>query len=596
MHYWSQSYIPTLKESPADAEIASHRLLLRAGLIRKIGGGLYAWLPAGVRALRKIETICREEMNRGGAAEVFLPAIHPAELWKRGPRWDAAREVMYRVESASAEVSPGAFGDEPDFVLGPTHEEVITSLVANELTSYRDLPKNLYQIQTKFRNEIRPRFGLMRAREFIMKDGYSFDATDEAAIETYHRMREAYEAFFGRCGLNFVVVEADTGVMGGSYSHEFMVPAEVGDDDIIFCRESGYASNREKARSAVMPEDVAPVGPEGETEAFPTPGVTTIAGLEAAPYNIPAGKQFKTLVYIGDGKPFLVVLRGGDDLEEAKLGTLGFQKLRPAEAKEVVEVMGAEPGSLGAVRGTIREPERLAGIYADETVRLIGNGVTGANRDGYHLKNVNVARDLEITAFGDFRSVRAGEPCPLCGAPLEMARAIEVGHIFKLGTKYSESFEAFYTDAEGKSRPMVMGCYGIGISRTLQAVIEQSHDDRGVVWPWHVAPYQVLIVLLDPDLKEARDLGSSLGRAAEAAGADVLVDDRKERPGVKFNDADLVGFPLRIVVGGRGLKEGVVELKERKSGEMEKIPQDEAEAAIRSRVEKCREEMIAAGV
>lgn len=586
MQLWSESFIPTLKESPADAEIASHRLLLRAGLIRKVGAGIYAWMPAGYRSLRKIEALCREELDRAGAIEVFLPAIHPAELWMKGPRWDAAREVMFRADGASAEIPEEERIGDPTYLLGPTHEEVITSLMANELTSYRDLPKNFYQIQTKFRNEIRPRFGLMRAREFLMKDGYSFDATDEGAIETYHKMRDAYHAFFRRCGLHFVMVEADTGVMGGSYSHEFMAPAEIGDDDIFFCSRSDYASNREKARSALVPDDFADPEPTGEPESFPTPGVTTIAGLAEAPYGIPAEQQFKTLVYIGDGRPFVVILRGQDDLEEAKLGALGFQRVRPAEEAEVAEVMGARPGSLGAVKGTLAQPEKLAGIHADHAVRLIGNGVTGANRDGFHLRNVNVSRDLAIDAFGDFRRVRPGEPCPLSGAPLEMARAIEVGHIFKLGTKYSETFEAFFSDAEGRSRPHVMGCYGIGISRTLQAVIEQSHDDKGIVWPWAVAPYQVLFTLLDPDLEEARSLAMRLAAVVEAAGADVLVDDRHERPGVKFNDADLLGVPLRIVIGGRGLKEGVIEIKDRKSAEVSKIGLDEAETFLRTAVEE----------
>jgi prolyl-tRNA synthetase len=586
MQLWSESFIPTLKESPADAEIASHRLLLRAGLIRKVGAGIYAWLPAGYRSLRKIEGICREELNRAGGIEVHLPAIHPAELWIKGPRWDAAREVMFRADAASAETPEDERKGEPSYVLGPTHEEVITSMMAKELTSYRDLPKNFYQIQTKFRNEIRPRFGLMRSREFLMKDGYSFDATDEGAIATYHKMMAAYTAFFSRCGLNFVMVEADTGVMGGSYSHEFMAPAEVGDDDIFFCSQSDYASNREKAFSAIVPEDFRDPEAEGEPEEFPTPGVTTIAGLAEAPYGIPAEKQFKTLIYIGDGRPFAVVLRGQDELEESKLGALGFLRVRPAEESEVVEVMGARPGSLGVVRGTIAHPEKLSGIHADHAVRLIGTGVTGANRDGFHLRNINVKRDLAIDGFGDFRRVRPGEPCPKSGAPLEMARAIEVGHIFKLGTKYSENFEAYFSDAEGKSRPHVMGCYGIGLSRTLQAAIEQSHDDKGIAWPWTIAPYQVLLTLLDPDLEEARSLAIRLAAAAEAAGADVLVDDRNERPGVKFNDADLLGIPLRIVIGGRGLKEGVIELKDRKSGEVRKIALTDAEKELRAAIEE----------
>lgn len=569
MEFWSKSFIPTLKESPAEAEIASHKLLIRAGLIRRIGAGVYSYLPLGLRALRKIENICREEMNRAGAVEVLMPALHPAELWQKGPRWDAAREVMYSVGDASAEAKKQG---EVQQVLGPTHEEIITPLFGNEVSSYRDLPKNFYQIQMKFRNEIRPRFGLMRAREFLMKDGYSFDVSDEESSKVYSAMREAYKAFFTRCGLNYVIVEADTGVMGGSFSHEFMVPAEIGDDDIVFCRESGYAANREKAKSKLMADDFVDPEPTGAVEEFPTPGVKTIADLEAHPHNIPAGNQFKTLLYICDGKPVIIILRGEDELEEAKLGSLGYSLFRPAVEEEVQEVFGASPGSLGAVKGTIPDLEKLDGIFADETIRLIGNGVTGANKDGFHIRNVNVKRDLEITRFGDFRSVRAGEPCPLSGKPLEIRRAIEVGHVFKLGTTYSEAFDATFTDEDGKLRPMVMGCYGIGVSRTLQAVIEQSHDGDGILWPWNVAPYQVEVILLDPADEKVRETGIALAQAAEEAGADVLVDDRTERPGVKFKDADLIGIPLRVTVGGRGLKEGVIEIKRRSQKELEKVP------------------------
>jgi prolyl-tRNA synthetase len=579
MEFWSKSFIPTLKESPADAEIASHKLLIRAGLIRKIGAGIYAYLPLGLRTLRKIETICREELNRAGAVELLMPALHPVEFWKNGPRWDAAREVMYAVGSAGA-AAEGKKPEEVQMVLGPTHEEIITALVGNEVSSYRDLPRNFYQIQTKFRNEIRPRFGLMRAREFLMKDGYSFDSTDEGATEVYHRMRSAYEAFFARCGLNYVIVEADTGVMGGSFSHEFMVPAEIGDDDIVFCRESGYAANREKARSRLMPDDFADASPTGEVEEFPTPGVTTIAGLAKPPYNVTAEEQFKTLIYIGDGKPVAIVLRGQDELEEAKLGVLGFSLFRPATPEEIREVMGAAPGSLGVVKGTIQGRDKLAGVYADEAVRLIGNGVTGANRDGFHLRHVNVVRDLDVTIFGDFRRVREGEPCPLSGNPLQIRRAIEVGHIFKLGTKYSERLEATFTDESGNISPIVMGCYGIGVSRTFQSVIEQCHDGDGILWPWNVAPFQVEVLLLDPASEEVREAGLGIARAAEEAGAEVLVDDRDERPGVKFKDADLIGIPLRVTVGGRGLKEGVVEIKLRSGKEVEKVPVGEASARV----------------
>jgi len=420
----------------------------------------------------------------------------------------------------------------------------------------------------------------MRAREFVMMDSYSFDAKDEGAVKSYFIMKEAYEKFFKRVGVLAIAVEADTGVMGGSYSHEFMVPAEIGDDDIIYCEESGYAANREKAASGIVPTDLADATPAGATEEFATPGVVTIAALEAAPYSVPGDKQFKTLVFIGDGKPFIVILRGSDELEEAKLGSLGFTLFRQATAEEIEPVLGAKPGSLGAVKGTIKDPSALAGVFADHAIRLVGNGVTGANKDGFHLRNVNVTRDLAITKFGDFRRVRAGEPCPKSGHPLKVRRGIEVGHIFKLGTKYSDKFGAVYTDDQKQSHAMVMGCYGIGISRTLQAVIEQSHDADGIIWPWNVAPFHVLICVLDPQLPEAAELAAKLGAAAEKAGADVLIDDRAERPGVKFKDADLIGIPLRITIGGKGLKEGIVEVKWRQQKEVVKVPLAEAESRI----------------
>ena len=581
MKLWSQFFIPTLKESPSDAEIASHKLLVRAGLVRKLGGGLYTYMPLGLRVMQKVTQICREEMDGAGAIELWMPHVHPVENWQGGPRWAAAREIMFRADSAG----DGKRGPrEPEFVLGPTHEEVITPLVKAEITSYRDLPKNFYQIATKFRNEIRPRFGLMRAREFVMMDSYSFDVDDDRAIKSYQAMKAAYESFFRRIGVHAIAVEADTGVMGGSFSHEFMVPAEVGDDDIIYSEDGSYAANREKATSALVPADWKDVSPTGAVEEFATPGVVTIAALEAAPYTVLAGQQFKTLVYMGDGKPFLVILRGCDELEEAKLGALGFTLFRPATPEEIEPVLGARPGSLGAVNGTIKNPAALAGVFADQAIRLIGNGVTGANKDGFHLRNVNVVRDLAITKFGDFRRVRTGEPDPRNGQPLKSRRGIEVGHIFKLGTKYSEKYGAAYTDDQKQSHLMVMGCYGIGISRTMQAVIEQSHDADGIVWPWAIAPFHVLICVLDPQLPEAMDLAKKLAAAAEKAGADVLVDDRAERPGVKFKDADLIGIPLRLTIGGKGLKEGIVELKHRNQKDVAKIPLTEAEAQVSAAV------------
>lgn len=585
MKLWSQYFIPTLKESPADAEIASHKLLVRAGLVRKLGGGLYTYMPLGLRVMQKITQICREEIERGGGIELEMPHLHPVENWQQGPRWAAAREIMFRADSAG----DGKRGPrEPEYVLGPTHEEVITPLVKQEISSYRDLPKNFFQIATKFRNEIRPRFGLMRAREFVMMDAYSFDATDDGAIKSYLAMKAAYEAFFRRIGAHAIAVEADTGVMGGSFSHEFMVPAEIGDDDVIYNEESGYAANREKATSALVPADLADAAPTGAVEEFATPGAVTIAALEAAPYGVPANQQFKTLVYMGDGKPFLVVLRGCDELEEAKLGSLGFTLFRPATAEEIEPVMGAKPGSLGTVKGSIKDAAALVGVFADHAIRLIGNGTTGANKDGFHLRNVNVARDLAVTKFGDFRRVRPGEPDPKSGQPLKVRRGIEVGHIFKLGTKYSEKFGAVYTDDQKQSHLMVMGCYGIGISRTMQAVIEQSHDADGIVWPWNVAPFHVLICVLDPQLPEMMELAKKIALAAEGAGADVIIDDRAERPGVKFKDADLIGIPLRLTIGSKGLKDGIVELKWRAQKDVAKVPLAEIEAKVAAAVAEAK--------
>lgn len=581
MKLWSQYFIPTLKESPADAEIASHKLLLRAGLVRKLGGGLYTYMPLGQRVMQKITQICREEMDRAGGIELWMPHLHPAENWQQGTRWTATREIMFRADTAG---DGQRLSKEPEFVLGPTHEEVITPLIKNEITSYRDLPRNFYQIATKFRNEIRPRYGLMRAKEFVMMDAYSFDANNEGAVKSYHVMKDAYVAFFKRLGVLAIAVEADTGVMGGDYSHEFMVPAEIGDDDIIYCEASGYAANREKATSGLVPKDLKDAAPNGALEEFATPGVTTINALSKEPYNVAADAQFKTLVYIGDGKPFLVILRGSDELEEAKLGSLKFGVVRAATPEEIVAVMGAKPGSLGAIKGTIKDAAALAGVFADEAIKLIGNGTTGANKDGFHVRNVNVTRDLAISKFGNFRRVRAGEPCPLSGQPLKSRRGIEVGHVFVLGTKYAEKFNAVYTDDQKQSHPMVMGCYGIGISRTMQAIIEQSHDADGIVWPWNAAPFQVIVTCLDPQDATAMEMAKKLAGAAETAGADVLIDDREERPGVKFKDADLIGIPLRLTVGGRGLKEGIIEMKWRTAKDVQKVPVAEAETLIAAAV------------
>ena len=540
-----------MKETPAEAEIISHKLLLRAGLVRKLTGGLYTFLPLGLRALRKIEAIVREEMNRAGALEVFMPALQPPDIWARSGRLETAREVLFHVKDRA----------QKEWVLGPTHEEVITTLVANEFNSYRQLPVNFYQIQTKFRDEIRPRFGLMRAKEFIMKDAYSFDADDESANASYQLMYDAYARIFKRCGLRAIAVQADTGVMGGAHSHEFMVPAETGENEVVYCESGDYAANIEMAASqgpaATTPADVC-----GEAEKFETPGVKTIGDLVKR-FGIAAERQIKTLVYIADDKPVIVLLRGDDQLEEAKLGgALSTGTIRAAGDAEIVKALGAQPGSLGAV-GVEGIP-----VYADEVLRGGSGMVTGANDDGHHLRNVNVERDITVSDWADLRQVQAGELCVETGQPLKIRRAIEVGHVFKLGTKYSEALGATFLDENGDSIPSIMGCYGIGVTRTLQAVIEQCHDDNGVIWPTSVAPYQVCITALDVEPEsEVMKLATHLYDELQAKGVDVILDDRPARPGIKFKDSELAGFPLRIGIGERSLAKGNVEIKPR-TGEM----------------------------
>jgi prolyl-tRNA synthetase len=562
---WTQTLIPTLKETPADAEIVSHKLLLRAGLIRKLTGGLYTFLPLGLRSLRKIEQIVREEMNRAGALELLMPALQPPDIWQQSGRYETARDVLFKVRDRAKK----------EWVLGPTHEEVVTTLFAGEINSYRQLPKNFYQIQTKFRDEIRPRFGLMRAKEFIMKDAYSFDATDELAQVSYRKMYDAYARIFARCGLKTLAVEADTGVMGGKFSHEFMVPAETGENEIVLCDGCNYAANVEKAKSGVQGPASSNREPGAAPEKFATPGVVTIEALSKAPHNVAAQAQIKTLIYVADSKPVLILLRGDDQLNEAKLaGTIGTTTFRAAEAKEIFEALGAHPGSLGAVGVT------KFTVYADERLRDAAGMTTGANEDGFHLRNVAISRDIQVSKWADLRLVQAGEPCANCGKPLTIRRAIEVGHVFKLGTKYSEALKAFFLDEAGKQQPAIMGCYGIGVTRTLQAVIEQSHDDNGIVWPLTVAPYTVCITPLNvaPEsdvMKRAEQIYADL----TARGVDVILDDRNDRPGVKFKDSELVGFPIRIGIGEKSLAKGEVEIKPR-AGSLIPVKADAAVAKI----------------
>jgi prolyl-tRNA synthetase len=546
---WTQTLIPTLREAPADAEILSHKLLLRAGLIRKLAGGVYTFLPLGLRALRKVEQIVREEMDRAGAIEVLMPALQPKEIWEQSGRAETASNVLFKVKDSANR----------EWFLSPTAEEVITTLAANEINSYRQLPKNFYQISLKFRDEIRPRFGLMRAKEFIMKDAYSFDTTDEAAMASYKKMYDAYTRIFARCGLKAFPVEADTGVIGGSHSHEFMVPAETGENEVAFCEACGYAANIEKATSGIPKTAAREIG--AAIERFATPGVVTIEALSKAPYSVPANRQIKTLVYIADSKPVIVLIRGDDQLNETKfLAKTGAVAARPATVEEIVPLLGAKPGSLGAVANVPADVK----VLADERLQGANGMTTGANEDGFHLKNVSIERDIKVTAWFDFRTVTAGEPCVKCGKPLKIRRAIEVGHVFKLGTKYSEKLNATFLDADGSRKPSVMGCYGIGVTRTLQAVIEQCNDKDGIIWPLSVAPYTVCITPLAvaPD-SEAMKLAEKIYAELTAKGVDVILDDRDERPGVKFKDSELVGFPIRIGIGEKSLAKGEVEIKPR---------------------------------
>lgn len=561
---WSQTLIPTLKETPAEAEIISHKLLLRAGLLRKLTGGLYTFLPLGLRALRKVERIVREEMDRAGALEVLMPALQPPEIWQKSGRYETAKDVLFKVRDRAKK----------EWVLGPTHEEVITTLVAGEINSYRQMPKNFYQIQTKFRDEIRPRFGLMRAKEFIMKDAYSFDTTDEGAQASYRKMYEAYTRIFQRCGLKAIAVEADTGVMGGKFSHEFMVPAETGENEVAYCEGCGYAANVEKATSRSA-QNITAGSPGGPTEKFATPGVVTIDALAQAPYHVSADRQIKTLVYIANGEPVLLLLRGGDQLNEAKLaGVLGTPELRPGEAEEIFTALGAHPGSLGAV-GVTRIP-----VYADERLRGAVDMTTGANQDGFHLRNVAIERDIQVKHWADLRRVQLGEPCPQCGQPLKIRRAIEVGHVFKLGTKYSLALGALYLDETGKQQPAIMGCYGIGVTRTLQAIIEQSNDANGIIWPLSVAPFTVCITPLTVTSgSEVMNWAEKIYAALTERGVDVILDDRNERPGVKFKDSELVGFPLRVGIGEKSLAKGEVEVKPR-AGTLQLVKTEDAVAKI----------------
>jgi len=558
---YTHFFIPTLKETPSDAEVVSHQLMMRAGMIRKIAAGIYTYMPLGLRSIRKFEHIVREEMNRAGAIELLMPGVQPAELWIESKRWAQYGKELLR------------FRDRKDneFCMGPTHEEVITDIARREVKSYRQMPVNFYQIQTKFRDEIRPRFGLMRGREFIMKDAYSFDVDSQAADLSYDRMYQAYNRIFERCGLNFRAVEADTGSIGGSASHEFMVLASSGEDAIVSCNACRYAANVEKAEGIKLQQGGA--GKQALTKIH-TPDKKTIA--EVAEFlGLSPSATVKTLVLSdGEGQFAMALIRGDHELNELKLkNCLGWDEIRMATDEEILRFTGSPPGFLGPV-GLKEELQ----VIADYAIEVMTDLVIGANEVDQHFTGANAGRDFKFSRVADIRLIGAGDTCPRClNGTLEVWRGIEVGHVFKLGTKYSSAMNATYLDKDGKEQTIFMGCYGIGIGRTVAASIEQNHDENGVIWPLPLAPFHCSVVAINAQkdasvMAAAQDIHDRL----ETAGVEVLLDDRDERPGVKFKDHDLIGIPLRVVVGGKNLADGKVEFKQRAGGEMQLLAPDQA--------------------
>ncbi len=558
---WSSGYLFTLKEAPADAEIPSHILLVRGGYVRKLAPGIFTYGPLLLRSIRKFENIVREELNKRGCIELLMPIVHPRELWEETNRWAEMGEGLQKFKNRNGH----------EFCLGATHEEVITDFVRRDVKSYRDLPVNLYQIQTKYRDEIRPRFGLLRGREFIMKDAYSFDIDQAGAERSYQLMFEAYTAIFKRLGARFRVVQADSGNIGGNKSQEFHILADSGEDQLLVSEDSDFAANIEVA-PAIDAEPEVSQAEMAPLEEFATPGLKTIDDLSKA-LKIPARQLVKTMFFSASDdpaknlNPVAVLLRGSDEVNPIKLKN-HFGLANPPQLlndTEVREITGASPGSCGPVG--LRIP-----ILMDKGVEGLRNFIVGANKDDFHLKNVNHGRDFKVTTVGDFRMAREGDLSPDCKGKLKSYRGIEVGHIFYLGTKYSQKMEANYLSQEAVLKPIEMGCYGIGITRTVQAVIEQNHDKDGIIWPVSIAPYTVHIALLDPDNAEARALADQYYDQLNAKGIDVLMDDRAERPGVKFKDADLLGMPLRLNIGARGLAAGEIEMIERKTKTVTKIP------------------------
>ncbi len=564
---WTEYFIPTSKEVPAEAAVPSHQLMIRAGLIRQVIAGAYTYLPLGYRSLRKVAQIVREEMNKAGAVELHMPAMHPVELWEQTGRVEAMGDVLMRL----AAVNPDDWRSRT--VLGPTHEEIITEIARAHLKSYKQLPICLYQIQTKFRGEARPKSGVLRTREFLMKDAYSFHACLEGPgglDETYRRMYDAYCAIFSRCGLPYIPVEADSGAIGGDASHEFMVPTDAGEDYLVQAEDGSYAANLERAEVAPLedPDD----GTNGPLTEVHTPNVCTIEEVSSF-LNCTPQKMIKTIIYEVDGEPLVALVRGDHEVNESKLArAAGVSFVTQADPERIRKVTGAEVGFAGPVRLSCR-------IIADQAVTVMHDAVTGANKTDYHITGVNAGRDYEIKESADIRTAVEGDRSPN-GSPLAFKTCIEVGHVFKLGTKYSEALEANYLDADGKSRPLIMGCYGIGVNRIMAAAIEASHDDKGIIWPMTITPYHVVICALDTREEAVNTAAKKLHDELEAAGIEVLLDDRDARPGFKFNDADLIGFPIRVVVGRRGLADGVVEVRDRRTGNVEKIAPDKAVSLV----------------
>ncbi|HET6370050.1 MAG TPA: proline--tRNA ligase [Nitrospiria bacterium] len=551
----SKLFVPTLREDPAEAEVVSHRLMLRAGMIRKLSAGIYDYLPLGLKVLRNIESIIREEMVRAGAQEVLLPAMQPAELWEETGRWGLYGKELIRLKDRH----------DRSFCLGPTHEEVITDLIRREVKSYRQLPINLFQIQTKFRDEIRPRFGVMRGREFIMKDAYSFDADEQGAADSYKKMYDAYHAIFQRCGLNFRAVEADTGLIGGSSSHEFMVLAETGEEGIASCASCQYAANIEQAEVKSPSGHSADGARKSKLEKVSTPDQKSVEEVSAF-LKVPADQLVKTLLVRVGQNVVAVLIRGDHELNEVKLKKfLGTVDVQLADTSTVEQVTGAPSGFSG--------PVGLKGVevLADHAVARLVNMVVGANEKDAHWVNANLDRDFKVDRFADLRNAKADDPCPRCGGSTSIFRGIEVGHVFMLGTKYSQSMKAVFLDSQGEERPLIMGCYGIGVSRIMAAAIEQNHDEKGIRWPLPIAPFAVEIIPVQDQSERVMITAELIYGSLMKAGVAVLIEDRSERAGVKFNDADLIGIPYQVIIGEKNLRDGFVELKERSGGERKQV-------------------------